>query len=190
MVQEPAAGCSLYRSAVFCTAKITVWLLATNHLTNSMERGTFWDANRFSACQEIPRVLRNSMVHCRVLNSPPLVPILSQLNPYHPSFLFMEYILILSFHLCLDLICGHFPSGFPTKPHLIIVYYTFWFVLKLNSWNNHHRLRSHFRTWRTINNQQWSKPNIPILRRKNTGKPWVALNQIYLLTSRSVLIPL
>ena len=47
---------------------------------------------------------------------PPPVPILSYNNPVHalnPTA--WRFILILSFHLCLILLSGLFPSGFPTK---------------------------------------------------------------------------
>ena len=47
---------------------------------------------------------------------PPPVPILSYNNPVHalnPTS--WKFILILSFHLCLILLSGLFPSGFPTK---------------------------------------------------------------------------
>ena len=52
-------------------------------ITHSMEQSPSWEANWFSASQEIPRILWNARVHYRSHKRPPTVPILSQLDPVH-----------------------------------------------------------------------------------------------------------
>ena len=90
--------------------------LLTYLLTYSMEQSPSWDANRFSASQEILRILWNPKVLYRIHKCPPPVPIPSQLDPIHTSIsYFWKSILILSSHLLLGLPSGLFPSGFHTK---------------------------------------------------------------------------
>jgi hypothetical protein len=59
--------------------------ILTYLLTYSMEQSPSWEANRFSVSQEISRILWSPQVHYRIHKRPPLVPILSQINPVHAS---------------------------------------------------------------------------------------------------------
>jgi len=81
-----------------------------------MEQSPFWEADRFSASQEIIRILWNPKVHYHIHKCPP--PVLSwpsfiqSVPPHHTTW---KSILILSCHLRLGLPGGLLPSGFPTK---------------------------------------------------------------------------
>jgi len=88
-----------------------------NLLIHSMEHSPSWEANRFQANQEIPRILWNPKVHYRIHKFPPPVHILSQINPVHtpPHPTFWRSILILSSHLRLSLPSWIFPPGLLTK---------------------------------------------------------------------------
>ena len=59
-------------------------------LTYSMEQSP-WEANRFSASQEIPSILWKKKVHYRIHKCPPPVPIMSQFDPVHtPTHQFLK----------------------------------------------------------------------------------------------------
>jgi len=75
-----------------------------------MQQSPSWEANRFSANQEIPRILWNPKIRYRIYNCPPTVPIFGQINPVqdpHPTS--WRSILILSSHLRLGLQSGLIP---------------------------------------------------------------------------------
>ena len=81
-----------------------------------MEQSPSWEANRFSASQEIPRILWSPKVYYPIHKCLPPVSILSQLEPVHtPTFHFLKIHFNIIPHLRLGLPSGLFPSGFPSK---------------------------------------------------------------------------
>jgi len=94
---------------------LTFWTL-TYSLTQSTEKSLSWEANRYSASQEIPHILWNPQVYYRICNSPPTVLIPRQINLVH-AYLSTSWrsILIFSAHVQLGFPSGLFPSGLPTN---------------------------------------------------------------------------
>ena len=91
--------------------------LLTDSLIHSMEQSPSWEANQFSASQEIPSILWNSKAHYCIHKCPPPVPTLSQLIPVHtPTSHFLNIHLTVIPHLCLGLPSDSFPHVSPPKP--------------------------------------------------------------------------
>ena len=91
--------------------------LSHSLLIYCMQQSASWAANRFTASQDIPRVLWNQKVHYRSHKCPPPDPIFrasskQSIPPHRTSW---RSILILSSYLRLGLPSALFPSGFPTK---------------------------------------------------------------------------
>ena len=80
-----------------------------------MKQSPSWEANPFSAGQEIPYIVWNPKFHYQIYKCLLYVLILSQISPVHvpPPSHFLNPILILSFHLHLDLPSGLFPHQNP-----------------------------------------------------------------------------
>jgi hypothetical protein len=94
-------------------------------LTNFMELNLFWEAASCAATQEFPSHLRKPKVQYRVHKSPQLVPILSQINPFHTYPSYLGSILILSTHLRLVLPSGLIPFWLSHQYHICIPFSPF-----------------------------------------------------------------
>jgi hypothetical protein len=94
------------------------WPLGTRTylVSYSMEQRPSWEANRFAASQEIPRIIWNPKVHYSIQKCKPPVPILSQLHPVRtPTSYFIKIHLNITSHPLLGLPSVLVTSGFPTK---------------------------------------------------------------------------
>jgi hypothetical protein len=80
-------------------------------------KSSFWEADRFSASEEMPHILWIPKVLHRIHKCPPPVYVLSQIDPVHaPKSTSISSILILSSHPPFDLQLAYFPQILPPKP--------------------------------------------------------------------------
>jgi hypothetical protein len=100
----------------------------SNHVsvlrTNFMELSPSRETASCAVTQQLSNSLWNPKIHYRVNNSPPLVPILSQIDLVHTNPSYLRHNLLLFTHLHLGLPSGLFPSVFPTN-----ILYAFLFSL-------------------------------------------------------------
>ena len=112
-----------------CPYKVSSYKLTRQDV---LEQTPSWEANKSSANQEIPYILRNPKVYYRIQKRPPPVRILGHSNLVHDPILFLKsllLLLLLSSHLLLSFPSGLLPSGQPTKS-----LYTLWMSPRCATW--------------------------------------------------------
>jgi hypothetical protein len=95
--------------------KNVIFLENTNWIQGAESFLKILQSSSRSATQEFPNILWNPKIHYWVHRNPPLVPILSQINPVNTTPSYLRSILILSTHPRVSLPSGLYLSDFPTN---------------------------------------------------------------------------
>jgi hypothetical protein len=95
----------------------TLWLEKTRVIYHSLTHGSesFLRNRQLCSYSKILSIVWNLKVHYRVHKSPPLTPILSQINPMHSILSYLPKIHFNIVHPRLAFPSGLFPFAFPTN---------------------------------------------------------------------------
>jgi hypothetical protein len=111
----------------FCRKRsLTLNSAIYRYLTTAMELSPSREAASCAAIQELTSISWNPTVQYRVHNSPPPIPILSHINPFHTITSYLSKIHLNIIHpYCLCLSSGLFLSDFPNKNLHVLLFSPF-----------------------------------------------------------------